>query len=137
MPRKPSLLPLFVLLACCFAISSHSLCKEARPVYSRPTVPEWGSCPSIAGDDGQAVEWSPLTASTDLPAFVEHFRNPGFKLGLRGTVRMETPVIYFYDSREEIVSVKAAFATGVITEWYPHASRVEPAANLYSEHLHT
>src|SRR5260370_19591298 len=49
---------------------------------------------------------------------------------------METPVIYFYDSREEIVSVKVAFAKGVITEWYPHASRVEPAGNLYGENLH-
>jgi hypothetical protein len=27
------------------------------------------------------------------------------------------------------------FAKGVITEWYPHASRVEPAGNLYSEIL--
>jgi len=87
--------------------------------------------PSIAGMDGSAVEWSPLTGATDLPAFVEHFRDPGFKLGLRGTVRMETPVLYFYDSREETISVKVSFARGVVTEWYPHASRVEPAANLY------
>jgi len=192
MPRKPSLLPVYVLLVCCFASSSqtssgsedpplqnaeshtlsgspstalrtssdpalhnaqsrtlegsedpplqnalpHAMSGEARPVYSSLTAHEWGTFTSIAGDDGQAVEWSPLTASTDLPAFVEHFRNPGFKLGLRGTVRMETPVIYFYDSREETVSVKVAFAKGVITEWYPHASRVEPAGNLYGENLH-
>src|SRR6266550_7976760 len=63
-------------------------------------------------------------------SFLEHFRNPGFKRGLRGTVRMETPVIYLYDSREETVSVKVAFSKGVITEWYPRASRVEPAANI-------
>jgi len=85
--------------------------------------------------DGSAVEWSPLRGSTDLPAFVEHFRDPGFKLGLRGTVRMETPVLYFYSSNEETVSVTVAFAKGVITEWYPHASRVEPAGNLYGETL--
>jgi hypothetical protein len=29
-----------------------------------------------------------------------------------------------------------AFAKGVITEWYPHASRVEPSGNLYGETLH-
>ncbi len=136
MSRKSQFLPLFVLLACCFAISSRSLGKDARPVYSSITAHEWGTFTSIAGSDGQAVEWSPLTGSTDLPAFVEHFRDPGFKLGLRGTVRMETPVLYFYSSKEETVSVSVTFAKGVITEWYPHASRVEPAANLYGENLH-
>jgi hypothetical protein len=110
--------------------------REARPVYSSLTAHEWGTFTSIASRDGQAVEWSPLTRSTDLPAFVEHFRNAGFKRGLRGTVRMETPVIYLYDSREETVSVKVAFSKGVITEWYPHASRVEPAANLFDGTLY-
>src|ERR1700686_4271476 len=69
-------------------------------------------------------------------SFVEHFRNAGFKRGLRGTVRMETPVIYLYDSREETVSVKVAFSKGVITEWYPRASRVEPAENLFDGTLY-
>jgi hypothetical protein len=136
MSRKSRFLAFFALLACCFGISSHSSGKDARPVYSSLTAHEWGTFTSIAGSDGQALEWSPLTGSTDLPAFVEHFRDPGFKLGLRGTVRMETPVLYFYDSREETVSVNVAFSKGVITEWYPHASRVEPAANLYGENLH-
>ena len=136
MSRKSQFLVFFALLACCFAISAHSLGKDARPVYSSLTAHEWGTFTSIAGSDGQAVEWSPLTGSTDLPAFVEHFRNSGYKLGLRGTVRMETPVLYFYSSKEETVSVNVSFSRGVITEWYPHASRVEPTANLYSENLH-
>jgi hypothetical protein len=123
----------YVLLAGCFAISAGLAGKEARPVYSGLTAHEWGTFTSVAGHDGQAVQWSPLTGSTDLPEFVEHFRDPGFKLGLRGTVRMETPVLYFYDSREETVSVKVSFSKGVITEWYPRASRVEPSANLYHE----
>jgi hypothetical protein len=110
--------------------------KDARPVYSSLTAHEWGTFTSIAGSDGQAVEWSPLTGSSDLPAFVEHFRDPGYKLGLRGTVRMETPVLYFYSSKEETVSVSVSFSKGVITEWYPHANRVEPAGNLYGEILH-
>ena len=150
MPRKPLLLPLYTLLA--FAISPHTLggsedpplhnaqphtlSAEAHPVYSSLTAHEWGTFTSIAGRDGQAVEWSPLTGSTDLPAFVERFRNAGFKRGLRGTVRMETPVIYLYDSREETVSVKVAFSKGVITEWYPRASRVEPAANIFDGSLY-
>jgi hypothetical protein len=135
MPRKLRYLTFFVLLTCCVAISSHSLGKDARPVYSSLTAHEWGTFTSIAGSDGQAVEWSPLTGSADLPAFVEHFRDPGYKLGLRGTVRMETPVLYFYDSREETLSVSVTFTKGVITEWYPHASRVEPVGNLYGENL--
>lgn len=133
MPRKLQFLALLALLTSCFAISSHSLGKDAKPVYSSLTAHEWGSFTSIAGSGGQAVEWSPLTGPVDLPAFVEHFRDPGFKLGLRGTVRMETPVLYFYSSKEETVSVSVAFSKGVITEWYPHASHVGPTAeNLYN-----
>jgi len=49
---------------------------------------------------------------------------------------METPVLYFYGSKEETVSVSVAFSQGVITEWYPHASRVEPEASLYGQILH-
>ena len=152
MPRKPLRLTLYALLACCFAISankldgdedppphnaqSHTLGGETRRVYSSLTAHEWGTFTSIAGNEGQAVEWSPLSGSTDLPAFVEHFRDPGFKGGLRGTVRMETPVLYFYSSKEETLSVRVSFATGVITEWYPRASRVEPKAELYYGMLH-
>src|SRR5260370_18682964 len=85
---------------------------------------------SIAGNDGQAAEWLLLSGSADLPGFVKHFRNTSFKDGLRGTVRMETPVLYFYSAREATVAVKVAFSKGVITEWYPDASRVGPGATV-------
>ena len=87
---------------------------------------EWGTFTSVAGRDGQAVKWSPQSGSSDLPGFVEHYREVGFKGGLRGTVRMETPVLYFYTPRETTVSVKVSLSKGLITEWYPRASRVEP-----------
>ena len=87
---------------------------------------EWGTFTSIAGRDGRAVEWSPTSGPEDLPRFVEHFRTADFKGGLRGTVRMETPVLYFYSSNETTVSVKVSFAQGLLTEWYPHASHIEP-----------
>src|SRR5580765_6306968 len=90
------------------------------------TAHEWGTFTSIAGKDGRAAEWLPLTGSTDLPTFVEHFRSADFKGGLRGTVRMETPVLYFYTNHETTISVHVSFSQGLITEWYPHANRVEP-----------
>jgi hypothetical protein len=135
MPKLPSFL-LCALLIGCLTLSNNLPARNARPVFAGLTVHEWGTFTSIAGRDGQAVEWSPLTGSTDLPGFVEHFRDSGFKIGLRGTVRMETPVLYFYDSREENVSVKVSFSKGVITEWYPHASRVKPTANLFDGSLY-
>jgi len=98
----------------------------ARQLSSSPglAVHEWGTFTSIAGKNGLAVDWLPLTGSTDLPSFVEHLREPNFKGGLRGTVRMETPVLYFYSPQETTVSVKVSFAKGLITEWYPHATSV-------------
>ena len=138
-PKLPRLI-FSALLVSCFTVSSGLPAKNVQPVYAGLTVHEWGTFTSIAGRDGKAVEWSPLTqpttGSTDLPSFVEHFRTPQFKLGLRGTVRMETPVLYFYDSREESVSVKVSFSKGLITEWYPHATRVGPVANLFDGSLY-
>jgi hypothetical protein len=128
LPKLPRLV-FCALVVGCFAISGHLAARNAQPVYAGLTVHEWGTFTSIAGQDGQAVEWAPLTGSTDLPGFVEHFCTPTFKLGLRGTVRMETPVLYFYDSQEQQVSVRVNFAKGLITEWYPSASRVGPTTN--------
>jgi hypothetical protein len=95
------------------------------------TVHEWGTFTAIAGKDGQAVEWLPLglpryPPSTDLPPFVEHIDSVNFKLGLRGTIRMETPVLYFYSPRDVTVSASVSFSKGLITEWYPRADRVQP-----------
>src|ERR1700730_3571547 len=59
-------------------------------------VHEWGTFTSIAGDDGNALLWLPIATKSDLPTFVEHYPDLNVKGGLRGTVRMETPVIYFY-----------------------------------------
>jgi hypothetical protein len=99
------------------------------------TVHEWGTFTAVTGKDGNAVEWAPLTGSTDLPGFVEHFSDANFKLRLRGTIRMETPVLYFYSPRDKTVSVKVTFSQGVISEWYPHAVRVQPSGVLRNTNL--
>src|SRR5919198_6284169 len=80
-------------------------------------VHEWGTFTSVAGENGTAITWQPFAGPTDLPCFVDRFRN--FKYTLVGTVRMETPVLYFYASRESVTRVKVGFPNGVITEWYP------------------
>ena len=86
------------------------------------TAHEWGTFTSISDSEGRAIHWLPLSGPTDLPSFVEHLSNVNFKGGLLGTIRMETPVIYFYSPRETTVSVRATFSKGLITEWFPHAS---------------
>jgi hypothetical protein len=48
---------------------------------------------------------------------------------------METPVLYFYSPRDVSVSVRVAFSKGVITEWYPRATRVQPSGMLHNANL--
>jgi len=91
---------------------------------------EWGTFTAIAGETGQAVEWLPLNSPSDLPNFVEHFRGTGFKVGLGGTIRMETPVLYFYSTHDTTVDVSVSFFHGLITEWYPRATHIEPSSSL-------
>jgi hypothetical protein len=91
---------------------------------------EWGTFTSIAGETGQAVEWLPLNSPGDLPNFVEHFRGTGFKVGMGGTIRIETPVLYFYSTHDTTVDVSVSFFHGLITEWYPRATHIEPSSSL-------
>lgn len=106
------------------------------------TVHEWGTFTTVAGDDGLAVDWLPLGGPTDLPCFVEHFQNRAnvkvapnqpvpvdyatARSNLWGSVRMETPVLYFYASRPTTANVRVRFPRGLMTEWYPRAMVVQP-----------
>jgi hypothetical protein len=121
---------LLVLAFCAFlprVFRAQSPASEPDPYL---TAHEWGTFTSIAGNNGHAVQWLPQNGSTDLPSFVEHFNGATLKAGLLGTVRMETPVLYFYTNRETTVSVHVSFSNGLITEWYPHASRVFPVSAI-------
>ena len=120
-------LVLTVSLAClAFSSSSNRVARQNQPADPDLTAHEWGTFTSVADRSGHAVAWLPLSGFSDLPEFVEHFRTAEFKTRLRGSVRMETPVLYFYTPRETTVSVKVELSQGVITEWYPHASHIEP-----------
>jgi hypothetical protein len=92
-------------------------------------VHEWGTFTSIAGPDGRAVEWTPFGGPSDLPRFVTILNPTSIKTGpkgylptVRATVRMETPVIYFYSGRDQTVNVRVGFPHGLITEWYPQGT---------------
>ena len=104
---------------------------------------EWGTFTTVAGEDGQAINWLPLGGPTDLPCFVECYKNRLGKIlvngeqegpidydtarsALAGTVRMETPVIYFYSPEPATVSVNVRFPRGLITEWFPTAIVDQP-----------
>jgi hypothetical protein len=113
------------LVFLCLVLSA-SFGAQVQPANPELTAHEWGTLTSIASRSGEAVEWSTLNGSADLPSFVDHINSAQFKAGLRGTVRMETPVLYFYSPHETSVSVKATFSKGLLTEWYPRASHVEP-----------
>lgn len=115
-------------LALSFLSFSAPLCPQESQTHDL-TVHEWGTFTGIADDQGKAIKWTAYNGlgSDDLPDFVELISNVNFKGGLRGTIRMETPVIYFYSPTEVSVSVKVAFSQGLITEWYPHAASVQPA----------
>lgn len=139
MPRTIACCVGLVLLCCALAATF-----GAQNVNTDLTAHEWGTFTSIAGTDGHAVEWVPTSGSglpsSELPSFIEHLRGAAFKPGLRGTVRMETPVLYFYTPQETTVSVNVSFHQGLITEWYPSASQVQPSdvrdtAALYQQHV--
>jgi hypothetical protein len=71
------------------------------------------------------VLWTPLAGRDDLPCFVERY-DARIKGSLAGTVRMETPVLYFYAPAPITANVDVVFRQGVITEWYPHAAGADP-----------
>lgn len=108
------------------ALTTAVVLATAR-AFSTPADPvplvahEWGTFTSIAGADGAAMQWSPQGGQSDLPCFVER-SDFNIKGWLSGTVRMETPVIYFYAPRQVSVNVDVRFHDGLMTEWYPHAA---------------
>jgi len=111
------LLALAVVLTAAGALSSPR--ESSNPLV----VHEWGTFTSIAGNDGNAVEWLPLSGPSDLPGFVERYRF-NLKTSVPALVRMETPVLYFYAKRELTVDVGVQFHGGAITEWFPKASEL-------------
>ena len=97
-----------------------ALAASPGPDPVRLTVHEWGTFTSIAGENGRAVPWRPLSGPPDLPSFVLSSVGQR-KSNLTATVRMETPVLYFYAPRETIADVSVRFREGLFTEYFPRA----------------
>ena len=116
MRRFPPVAILVVIVATIAVVRVSSQSAAPAPL----TVHEWGTFTSVAGEDGQALQWLPQGGASDLPCFVERSKY-NIKGSLWGTVRMETPVLYFYAPSDVTVNVKVGFRQGLITEWYPQA----------------
>lgn len=104
--------------------------EEQKSTYA---AHEWGTFTSVQGEDGVQLEWNPYVVA-ELPGFVydrnrpNHEANRGnfalfaAKTAFMAKQRMETPVIYFYSPEKKTVDVHVDFPSGLMTEWYPHAT---------------
>ena len=100
---------------------------ELIPSHEGVVAHEWGTFTSVAGQNGDPVEWAALSGTPDLPCFVDRLGELQVKFVSPATIRMETPVLYFYSPRDTDVSVHVRFPEGLITEWYPKATHASPA----------
>src|SRR5688572_21251926 len=99
------------------------------------TLHEWGTFTSVSGSDGKLLPGVHLEEEP-LPRFV--YSHEGMEPGavrdnrwvrpLAGvTVRLETPVIYFYSDKPFEARVDVKFKGGAISQWYPQRSGGEAA----------
>ncbi|MDP4200229.1 MAG: T9SS type A sorting domain-containing protein [Bacteroidota bacterium] len=95
-------------------------------------VHEWGTFTTLAGSDGRLLPGL-YHEEESLPYFVGSFSgfSPQISKGLYmpcsgATLKMETPVIYFYSDVARSVSVRVDWPAGTISQWYPPRADGEP-----------
>lgn len=97
-----------------------TLAPSAAPL----TVHEWGTFTTVSGSDGKLLPGLEREEQP-LPPFVHS--HAGFSPANKGwnrsvtnvTVKMETPVIYFYSEVSQTVDVDVRFEGGSISQWFP------------------
>jgi hypothetical protein len=110
-------------------------CLGATASAGPLVVHEWGTFTSVSGSDGvllPGLEREELA----VPPFVHS--HAGFSPANKGwnrpvanvTIKMETPVLYFYSDVPRTVTVDVAFHGGSISQWYPERSGGESLAGL-------
>lgn len=83
-------------------------------------VHEWGTFTVLLSSNGQTVNWyQPYSDIAKLPPFVQGDFSQMKRNVQKASVRMETPVVYFYPEEEMPISVRVAFSQGIITERFP------------------
>jgi hypothetical protein len=119
---------LAALLVIPFALTSPS--ANATPElhsFRDLVVHEWGTFTSVAGSDGTLLPGLEREEES-LPAFVysHHGMGPrgskGFLLQRpihNATIKLETPVLYFYHQDPLDLTVKVRFNGGSISQWFP------------------
>lgn len=101
---------------------------------------EWGTFTSIHLSGGEVLSGDNLSDEPPLPSFVHQHGDlnryrtvptkggSGYLPGSNVTMRLETPVLYFYSPETDgsgchgEVSVKATFSDGILNEFYPMAA---------------
>src|SRR6478736_4138526 len=92
-------------------------------------VHEWGTDTIVVGSDG-SLQRGLHHEEEDLPAFVYDRMKAGTLIGSTPspsvTIKMETPVTYFYSPTPLTVSARVEFPKGVLTQWYPNVTSFQP-----------
>ncbi|MDF3057873.1 MAG: hypothetical protein K0R17_2088 [Rariglobus sp.] len=130
--------PPFIVKGClsfCVGVAGAGFHAHAADAF---VVHEWGTFTTVSGSDGRLLSGLQVDEER-LPNFVQ--AHSGFSPANKGwnrpvsnvTVKMETPVIYFYSDRERAVQVDVKFAGGSISQWYPGRSGGEELPPLPQE----
>jgi hypothetical protein len=80
------------------------------------TAHEWGTFTTVAGPDGRAIDWLPLGGPTDLPCFVERFRN----VAPTSVSAPPTPTVVAADPRPVLLGKVAGVTVRVGTPWFDY-----------------
>jgi len=92
-------------------------------------VHEWGTDTVVVGSDG-SLQRGLHHEEEDLPGFVYDRIKAAALLGgtisPSVTIKMETPVTYFYSDVPRTVRAAVSFPKGVLTQWYPAVTSFLP-----------
>jgi hypothetical protein len=87
-------------------------------------VHEWGTNTIVVGSDG-SMQRGLHHEEEDLPSFVYDRRRAELATDPT-TVKMETPVTYFYSDVPLAPNVSVSFPQGVLSQWYPKVASFYP-----------